>query len=118
MPTIEGGETLNQTTETVRNRSSFFRTLTLTLPLIGLTGCIPQHVRDLEWCRNLETAKPLIDERGQANLNIAMTKNKCADKILEPKKAAEEAAKKAEEIKAAKSKPSASKQTIKKPDKK
>lgn len=104
---------MDQTTESARTRISLIRSLTFALPLLGLTGCVSQQVRDLEWCRNIETAKPLIDETGQAKLNAAMTKNKCADKLLEAKKAAEEA----EKLKAAKAQPAKAKQTIKNPAK-
>ncbi len=101
---------MDQTIETTRTGTSLIRIFIVAFPLIGLTGCVSEHVRDIEWCRNLETAKPLIDETGQAKLNIAMAKNKCAAKLLEAKKAAEKAAK----LKASKSQPAAPKQTIKK----
>lgn len=79
---------LKQTVENLRTRGSLCRTLMLALPILGLAGCIPQHVRDVEWCRNIETAKALTDQRAKANLTTAMTKNKCAAKLLEAQKVA------------------------------
>lgn len=100
---------LVQSFDEVRIQSPIYSTLVLVIPLMGLTGCVPQHVKDVEWCRDLEVAKTLVDARGKANLTTVMAKNECASKLLEAKKAAEG--------KASTPPSSATKQTTKRPGK-
>lgn len=42
---------------------------------------IPEEVLDAEWCRSLLGALPKADERGRKNLQAAMTKHRCAEKM-------------------------------------
>ena len=54
--------------------------------LLMLASCmprIPDHVLDADWCRNMEAAKVEADGRGRRNLETAMTRHHCKEKLAE-----------------------------------
>ncbi len=51
------------------------------LALLALTGCIPEHVLDADWCRSMQAASVSADQRGKSNLSRAMTLHHCDAKL-------------------------------------
>jgi hypothetical protein len=65
---------------------SAMRVLALCSLLLMLASCmprIPDHVLDADWCRSMEAAKAEADGRGRRNLEAAMTRHHCKEKLAE-----------------------------------
>lgn len=54
--------------------------------ILSLASCIsriPEEVLDADWCRQMETARKSTEGAGRRNLETAMKKHHCAEKLAE-----------------------------------
>lgn len=53
------------------------------LPLASCISHIPEEVLDADWCRQIDAARLSAEGTGRRNLETAMKKHHCAEKLAE-----------------------------------
>ena len=65
-------------------RETFVMRILALCSLLVLASCmprIPDHVLDADWCRRMDAAKADADLRGRRNLETAMMRHHCKEKL-------------------------------------